>query len=54
MSQQKEANINLYGAFDIELSILAWINNHIHYKMWDEINHLFPIWTVQPLKFESE
>ena len=22
--------------------ILAWISNHIHYKVWDEINNIFP------------
>ena len=22
--------------------ILAWISNHIHYKVWEEINNIFP------------
>ena len=31
--------------------IPAWINNHIKYKVWDEITYPFPNFNAQPLKF---
>ena len=30
------------GLFTEKLSIFVWINNHIHYDVWDEITYPFP------------
>ena len=33
--------------------IPAWISNHIHHKVWDEITHPFPNFDVTAVKFEN-
>ena len=35
-------NVALNPFYEHELTLIpAWISNHIHFKLWHEINHLF-------------